>query len=143
MESSFSFKKAERLRRKVDFERIFSQGRRFRESHFRFYVLDRTLKSLPCPGKRTGPARIIAGAGEKENRIGFIVGKRAVDKAAVRRNRVRRHLKEAYRLNKSRLKAGRDLVVVAEKGAVGLSFPEVQRELLQLFGKAGLILEDE
>ncbi len=129
-------KKEERLRRKVDFQRVYSQGKCFQGNSLRFYVLKRSPGSLFK--ERAGAARGQTDDRDNSNRIGFVVGKK-VDKRAVTRNRVRRILREAYRLNKGKLKEGRDLALVARKGAGELSFREGQEALLQLFKKAGLI----
>ena len=139
MEGGFPRGKTERLRRKIDFQRVFSRGESFEDNPFLFYVLKRLSGPL-SPLQRVGDAsgRMEGGGIGVGNRIGFIVSK-GVDKRAVTRNRVRRLLREAYRQNKGKLKEGRDLVVVAKEGAGKLSFLEVQKVLLQLFRKAGLI----
>lgn len=139
MKGSFSLGRAERLRRKIDFQRVFSQGESFRDGLFFFYVLKRP-PSPSSPLKKVGDSSIqIEGGGiGVGNRIGFIVSKR-VSKKAVTRNRVRRLLWEVYRQNKGKLKEGRDLVLVAKEGAGELSFLEMQEVLLELFRKAGLI----
>ena len=139
MKGSFSLRKAERIRRHIDFQRVFSRGESFRDGHFLFYVLKRppdASSSLKKAGDASG--RIEGGGIGGGNRVGFVVSKR-VDKKAVTRNRVRRLLREAYRQNKGKLKEGRDLVLVAREGAGELSFLEMQEALLKLFRKAGLI----
>lgn len=129
-------KREERLRKKIDFQRGYSQGRCFQGNNLRFYVLKRSPD--PLFKERAGIAQWQTDTRDSNNRIGFVVGKK-VDKKAVIRNRVRRILREAYRLNKDKLKEGRDLILVARKGAGELSFWEGQEALLQLFRKAGLI----
>lgn len=136
MENGFSLKKTERLRRRVDFQRIYSQGKCFQEDNLRFYVLKHSPSSFFK--EEISDARGWENSRDNSNRIGFVVSKK-VSKRAVIRNRVRRLLKEAYRQNKGKLKDGRDLVVVAKEGADELSFREGQEALLQLFRKAGLI----
>ena len=55
--------------------------------------------------------------GGNENRIGYTVSKKLGH--AVVRNRVRRRLREIYRLHETEFLPGRDLVVVARSRAVG------------------------
>ena len=74
-----------------------------------------------------------------ENRVGVTVSKRLGH--AVVRNRVRRRLREVYRLNESRFLPGYDIVVVARTAAVGASFDQLTDAYLSLARKAG-ILED-
>ena len=139
MKGGFPPGKTERLRKTIDFQKVFLQGELFRGSHFFFYVLKRLSGPLsPFQGAGGASGQMEGGEEEAGNRIGFIVSKR-VDKRAVTRNRVRRLLREAYRQNKGKLKEGRDLVVVAKKEADQLNFLETQKVLLWLFRKAGLM----
>lgn len=73
------------------------------------------------------------------NRVGYTVGKKLGH--AVVRNRVRRRLREIYRLNESAFKRGYDIVVVARSRAVESSFQELTASFLRLAKRAGL-LED-
>jgi ribonuclease P protein component len=50
---------------------------------------------------------------------------------AVRRNRVRRLLREFFRRHKNQLPP-RDLVIMAKKGAAELNYPQVEEELGRL-----------
>jgi len=134
MKNRLSRGKAERLRKTIDFQRVFSQGQSFKDGFFVFHVLKRPPESAP-PGPQAG---LPPGPG---NRIGFVVSKR-VSKKAVIRNRVRRRLREIYRQDKGKLKEGRDLVLVARVGAEALDFAETQATLRRLFKKAGLVKEE-
>lgn len=62
---------------------------------------------------------------------------------AVVRNRARRRLREAYRLNEHRLKPGYDIVLVARHAAVDGDFAELQRSFLRLCKKVKLLREQE
>ncbi|MCL2247954.1 MAG: ribonuclease P protein component [Oscillospiraceae bacterium] len=55
--------------------------------------------------------------------------------SAVTRNRVRRRLKEIYRLNESNLYLGYDIVIVARMRAVGANWRELESSVLYLFKK--------
>lgn len=71
------------------------------------------------------------------NRVGITVGKKLGH--AVVRNRVRRRLREIYRLNEDRFRPGWDIVVVARTRAVHADFGELTRAYLQLADRAGLL----
>lgn len=72
-----------------------------------------------------------------QNRIGFSVGKRIG--SAVCRNRLRRLLREAYRLNAQKLVCAYDLVLVAKPSLSKRTWDEVNSCLLDVFNKAGLV----
>ena len=74
------------------------------------------------------------------NRIGITVSKK-LGKAHVR-NRVRRRLREIYRLNEERFQPGWDIVVVARTKAVYADFQELTRSYLSLAKKAGILAVD-
>ena len=75
------------------------------------------------------------------NRVGFTVTTK-LGKAVVR-NRIRRRLREIYRLNEARFSPGWDIVVVARSKAVTASFDALQRGYLSLARKAGLLRPQE
>jgi ribonuclease P protein component len=83
---------------------------------------------------------VAASSSDGQPRFGVICGKK-FSRKAVERNRARRLLKESYRLVSSRVSPARCLFIArfAMRGA-GLS--EVQAEMIRLFRRAGLWLED-
>jgi len=103
-----SFTKADRLRRRRDYLRVQAQGRRLHTRHFGV-----TLAPPEAPGPR----------------LGLVVTRRFGK--AVRRNRMKRLLREFFRRHKSLLPC-RDLVIMAKKGAEALSFRQVEEELGRL-----------
>ena len=70
------------------------------------------------------------------NRVGITVSKKLGH--AVVRNRVRRRLREIYRLNEDRFAPGWDIVVVARSRCVGADFQKLTRAYLSLAEKAGI-----
>lgn len=60
---------------------------------------------------------------------------------AVVRNRVRRQIREIYRLNQDKLVPGRDLVVVARGRAVSAGYRAMERDFLRTAKKLGLLKE--
>lgn len=72
------------------------------------------------------------------NRLGLKVGKKLAK--AVRRNRVRRLLKESYRLLEAELKVGYDIVIVARPSCLSAdTYSEVSGALRNLFANAKLL----
>ena len=59
---------------------------------------------------------------------------------AVVRNRIRRLIKESYRLDEDSFRKGFDLVIAARGKAVGASFQQLRAELRRHAGKLGLTL---
>ena len=74
------------------------------------------------------------------NRVGITVSKK-LGKAHIR-NRVRRRLREVYRLNEERFLPGWDIVVVARSRAVEAPFDRLTQGYLALAGKAGILREE-
>ena len=75
------------------------------------------------------------------NRVGITVGKK-LGKAHVR-NRVRRRLREVYRIHEERFAPGWDIVVVARSRAVDVDFQKLTQAYLALAGKAGILAGGE
>ena len=71
------------------------------------------------------------------NRVGITVSKK-LGKAVVR-NRVRRRIREAYRLNEEKFLPGWDIVIVARSRAVEVSFQKLTDSLLALAQRADLL----
>lgn len=75
----------------------------------------------------------------QSNRIGITVSKK-LGKAHVR-NRVRRRLREVYRLNEELFSPGWDIVVVARTAAIQADFSKLTQSYLALAEKAGILKE--
>ncbi len=61
---------------------------------------------------------------------------------AVVRNRVRRRIREIYRLNKAKMLPGYDLIVVARIRAVETDYQKLDRTYLRLLEQLDLLRED-
>ena len=72
----------------------------------------------------------------QENHLGITVSKKVG--TAVVRNRIRRLIKENYRLNEERIVQGYDLVVVARSRAANADFHQIRSSLLSLFSACHL-----
>lgn len=105
MESQ-TFGKDERIRKRQDYLRIYQQGVRRNSARF-------TIITCRNP---TGVRR-----------LGMTVSKKTGN--AVQRNRIKRLLREFFRLNKSRLPVSQDIVIIAKRGILPLTYRDVRTEL--------------
>ena len=71
-------------------------------------------------------------------RVGITVGKK-LGKAHIR-NRIRRRVREIYRLNEDKFRTGWDIVVVVRGKAVDAPFDKLTEAYLSLAKKAGILL---
>jgi ribonuclease P protein component len=104
-----------RIRKNSEFRVVYKKGKSFANKLLVLYIF-RNVRKL--------------------NRTGVSVSKK-VGKSVIR-NRVRRLIKESYRLNNTNLKQGYDLVFIARNSAKNKSFIEIEKAMLELFKKAGL-----
>ena len=79
--------------------------------------------------------------GSQENRIGLTVSAKLGH--AVVRNRIRRRLREIYRLHESQFQPGWDIVVVARGRAVDAPYKKLESAYLSLADKLGLLIREE
>lgn len=86
---NFQFTRAERLTRKKEFEKAFREGKVLKNDRVVLYVTPNKLQY---------------------SRLGLVVGKKVGN--AVRRNRTKRLLREAYRLNKHILIIPVDIIAI-------------------------------
>ena len=71
------------------------------------------------------------------NRVGFTVSKK-VGKSVIR-NRVKRLLRESYRLNEEKILQGYDIIFIARNTASKASYREIENAMMHLFKKMKLI----
>ena len=94
-------------------------------------------------GKSAADGRLVLyvrGNGQKGNRLGFTVSTKVG--CAVVRNRIRRRLRELYRLNEDKLSAGWDVVVVARVRAAQSDYHQLEKSFLHLADKLGLLKKE-
>lgn len=108
--SAFSLTKASRLLRRADFERLSKYGRTIHRDHFVVICRRNSLGNL---------------------RLGVTVSKRVG--RAVMRNRIKRLVREYFRLNRARFDDAYDMNVIARTGAANLSSQEIHQTLESIF----------
>ncbi len=117
------FPRSARLLRHADFEGVYKRGRRHFAAHMTFFYLPRECGREDDKGS----------AGElkgKGPRVGFTVGK--VLGGAVIRNRMKRRLREAVRLQDP-IPAAVDVVINPKKSLLRASFSDLQDEVAKAF----------
>lgn len=107
-----TFGKSKRILRTAEFRNVYDHGVRFSGPLFSAFYLARTA---------AGP--------DSESRLGLTVP-RAVGKAVVR-NRIKRRMREVFRLHCSELDRGWDIVVNPRRALLKATFGEIERA----FGK--------
>ncbi len=103
---SLSFPKELKIRTNSEYEEIFGKSKRLNTDHF---VILFAPNSLGYP------------------RMGLVVGKKAAP-GAVERNRIKRVLREVFRLNKP-LFGSMDVVFIAKKGSENLDYSLAKKEI--------------
>ena len=79
--------------------------------------------------------------GTQYNRLGLTVNAKLAH--AVKRNRVRRQLREIYRLNEQALVRGEDIVIVVRSRAIGANYHVLERSFLTLAAQLKLLEREE
>ncbi len=119
-----------RLKHKRDFDTLFTEGRfvagRFMD--LKFWRIE--------PNKY--PRRAYASTDLK---IGFVVGLK-VSKSAVKRNRIKRQMREVIRiiLKDNKLKAGYIMAFVAKPAALEAVYSEIEADMSQIISRARLFV---
>jgi ribonuclease P protein component len=121
-----TFPKSERLQRGHQFRHAYEHGRKVVGPLFVLYAVDSP------PGQPRTETRASRAVG--------VVTSRKIG-GAVARNRARRLLREAYRLNKQKLKTNLQIVMIARSAINGKRRQDVEAELLRLFRAAGILSE--
>ena len=109
-------KKTKSIKLNKDFKRLYYRGKSVVKSNVVVYVLKNRANS---------------------NRLGITCGK-SIGKA-VRRNRVKRLMKEGYRLLEDRLLSGFDIVLVARTRSVNCKQKHILKDLESAFDSLGIM----
>jgi len=111
-----SFPKSSRINKTYEYRQVYRTGKRVPSVNFLMFYKPNSLA---------------------ESRIGLSAGKKVG--GAVRRNRVKRRMREILRCQRPLLRHNVDLVLVAHPGAAKLSFSEMEVEITGMIRKARLL----
>ena len=112
-EPSRSFPKSLRLLRRPEYRRVYEEGRRG------------SVRVCTIFYRSNGLAR---------TRLGITTPKALGN--AVKRNRIRRRLREVFRLNQAAIPAGWDVVLNPRPSVADVPFPALVKEILRLFPRS-------
>ena len=112
-------KYTESLKKNRDFQNVYKKGTSFANRYLVMYVMDNGLEI---------------------NRVGISVSKKVGN--SVVRHRVKRLIKEAYRLQEERFHRGLDVVIIARVSAKDISYGKTESGLLHL-GRLHHIVESD
>ena len=113
-------KYSESLKKHKDFQHVYKKGSSYANKYLVMYVLETDGDDI---------------------RIGISVSKRVGN--SVVRHRFTRLVRESFRLNRDKLKSGRDIVVVARAAAKDKSFDRIERAFLHLCGLHNILKESK
>lgn len=103
---------SESLRKTRDFDNVYKHSQSFANRQLVMYI---------CPNNTTN------------NRIGIVVSKKIGN--SVVRHRVKRLIKESYRLNEKEFNRGYDIVFIARKDIVNCNYSLVEKSIFHLKSK--------
>ncbi|SEF98057.1 ribonuclease P protein component [Caloramator fervidus] len=111
-------KKEERIRKNKHFRLIYSRGKSYSDDILVVYIFKNKSNI---------------------NRLGISVSKK-IGKSVVR-NRVKRLIREAFRVNKDKFKVGYDIIFVARSKSAKSNFHEIEKSIFNVLKKAGILKE--
>ena len=106
----------ERLTRRWEFQRGYKKGKKYWNSSFVVYVSRNSLNVV---------------------RLGITTSKKLGN--SVKRNRVKRLIRESFRLSRNRICPKYDLIVVGRTAALNMKCQQAKSSLLQLFRQAKIL----
>ena len=118
--------KWDKLRKNAQFRTVYRRGKSLSNDKLVLYVFK---------NRRNRDEK-----GNLYNKVGFSISKK-VGKSVVR-SRVKRLMRESFRLNYEKIEEGYDFVFIARMSINDKSFFEVEKSMMNLFKKAGLIKDE-
>lgn len=102
-------KLSESMKSNNNFKKVYHSGKSYANTYLIMYVLNNNTD---------------------KNKLGISVSKKVGN--SVIRHRIKRLIRESYRLNEDMFNSGLDIVVIARAGARGKSYSEINSALLHL-----------
>lgn len=111
------FKRTQGLKKDSDFRKVYKHGKSFANRNLVMYILENKSDST---------------------RVGISVSKKVGN--AINRNKIRRRIKESYRLNvDTSVKCGYDIVFIARVAIKDTNYQDIEKSMNHLIKKAELL----
>lgn len=105
-----------RLRSNMEFKKVYSGGKTYWNRNLVLYLRKNNFN---------------------HNRVGYSITKKVGN--SVVRNKIRRRMKEIYRLSFSELKGNYDLIFIPKKNVVDISYKELESAMFHIMKLAGIL----
>ena len=114
---NFSYPRTARIRKRPEILKLQESGRKAYSKHFLLIVSENAHDT---------------------SRLAITVT-RKVDKRAVKRNQLKRRVREIFRLNRHRFRQNFDILIIARKNACQISYAEITREVMGALHHKGFL----
>ncbi|MGE5329963.1 MAG: ribonuclease P protein component [Deltaproteobacteria bacterium] len=113
-------KNTESLKKNIEFKKVFTKGKWYKGKYVVIYFLRNNLAF---------------------NNLGIAVGKKIG--SSVERNRIKRLIRECYRLNENTIYTGYSIVILWKSQQKDIKLKELEKDILGIINKSGLRRKDE
>jgi len=121
----FGLEKQQRIKREAEFKEIMKKGKSYADRYLVMYVLSSSRK-------------VTQGTESRLPRLGLSVDRR-IGKAVIR-NRIKRWMREVFRLQQWRLKNKMEIILIARPSAKEVvDYFEMEKRILSLWGRARIV----
>jgi ribonuclease P protein component len=131
----FALEKKQRIKREAEFRKIMKKGKSYADRYLVMYVLE---KCAEINRLASSSRKVTQGAESRLPRLGLSIDRR-IGKAVIR-NRIKRWMREVFRLQQWRLRNKMEIILIARPSAKELvDYFEMEKRILSLWERAGIV----
>ncbi len=116
----FTLTKGQRLQKPYEFKKVYKEAKIYYDKYLIAHISKRKDDQL---------------------KVGFVMSKKIAK--AHNRNRIKRLLKEAFRLNQKKIKKNLNIIMIGRKIALNVKMQDIQKSLLDIFYKSRSFINDK